>query len=147
MNRTTIVELITVLFIILFLYSGISKLMDYTVFKEQIAASTLLKPFAGWIAWWLPVVEFLVVLLLSIPRWRLKGLNASLTLMILFTGYIIAILTFNKHIPCSCGGVLEQLSWKEHIAFNSVFIALAVAGVLLERKSKRQVNMRWAAME
>ncbi|WP_394347827.1 MauE/DoxX family redox-associated membrane protein [Niastella caeni] len=140
LSRSTIVEIIALLFIILFLYTGISKLMEYAVFKEQIAESPLLKPIAPFIAWSLPLTEFLVSALLIIPRWRLKGLYASLALMIAFTVYIGAIMTFNKELPCSCGGVISLLSWQGHLIFNSLFILLAFTGVLLERQIRRSMN-------
>jgi uncharacterized membrane protein YphA (DoxX/SURF4 family) len=137
MTRSTIVEIISMLFVILFLYTGISKLMEYGVFKEQIADSPILKPFASFIAWSLPLTEFIVSILLIIPRWRLKGLYASLLLMIAFTLYIGAVMTFNKELPCSCGGIISLLSWGEHLVFNSVFILLAFAGVVLEKRIRR----------
>src|SRR5688572_3136148 len=134
MSKSTIVEIISVLFIILFLYTGISKLMEYGVFKEQIAESPILQPIAPFIAWSLPLAEFLVSLLLIIPRWRLKGLYASLVLMIAFTIYIGAVMTFAKALPCSCGGIISLLSWNGHLIFNSIFILLAYLGVRLERQ-------------
>lgn len=137
MKRTTVIEIIVILYVILFLYTGISKLMDYSVFKEQIATSPILAPIAKPIAWGLPWVEFLVTVLLVIPRWRLKGLMASAALMFLFTGYIILILLFNKEIPCSCGGVIEQLSWGQHIVFNAVFIGLAITAIRFQKRLKK----------
>lgn len=131
--RTTITETIVILFIILFLYTGISKLMDYSVFKEQIAVSPILHPVAPIIAGTLPWMEFIVATLLVIPRWRLKGLYVSLALMISFTLYIIYMLLFYKDLPCSCGGVIQLLSWDQHIIFNGLFILLALTGVLLEK--------------
>ncbi|OQP65372.1 hypothetical protein A3860_17040 [Niastella vici] len=130
----TFTEAITILFVILFLYTGISKLMDYTVFKEQIATSPILAPVSRWIAAALPWMEFAIVILLAIPKWRLKGLYASFIIMILFTGYIISMLTFNKDIPCSCGGVIELLSWNQHIIFNTVFILLAAIAIAIEKR-------------
>jgi uncharacterized membrane protein YphA (DoxX/SURF4 family) len=141
MKKTTIIEIITVLFVILFLYTGISKLTDYNVFKEQIATSPLLAPLSKPTAALVPWAEFSVVLLLIIPRWRLEGLYTSLILMILFTSYIIGILTFNEHLPCSCGGVLAELSWTQHLVFNSVFIVLALAGILLEKMIRKESRM------
>jgi hypothetical protein len=138
MKRSTIVEIIALLFVILFLYTGISKLMEYTVFKEQIATSPLLAPISSWIAKVLPAIEIIVSVILFIPRTRLKGLYTSFVLMILFTGYIIAILTLNEHIPCSCGGVIEQLSWKGHIVFNSAFIILSLIGIIQEKRMRKQ---------
>ena len=145
-RRTTTLETIIVLFVILFLYTGISKLIDYPVFKEQIAMSPILAPIAHLVAATLPWLEFVIVLLLIIPRLRLKGLYASLGLMTVFTVYILAMLTFNKDIPCSCGGVIELLSWHQHIAFNAVFIVLAGAGCWLEKGNLQDNQRRLAAI-
>jgi uncharacterized membrane protein YphA (DoxX/SURF4 family) len=139
MKKTTIVEAITILYVILFLYTGISKLIDYSVFKEQIATSPILAPFAKIIAISVPSIEFLVVLFLTIPRWRLKGLYSSLILMFIFTCYIIALLCFSDKLPCSCGGVIELMSWSQHIAFNGLFICLSVIAIFFEKKV-RQTN-------
>jgi len=145
-KQSRIVDIISVLFMILFLYTGISKMMDYSLFKEQILTSPLLAPVARYIAGWLPWVEFLVTILLIVPRWKLKGLYASLGLMLMFTGYIGAMLTFNEHIPCSCGGALEELSWKQHIIFNSLFIVLAVTGIVLSRRIQREYRVKLASI-
>jgi hypothetical protein len=134
MKTTTIIDSIIVLYIILFLYTGISKLMDYSVFKEQIATSTVLGALSKPIALMVPWAEFAVVAMLIIPRWRLHGLYASLSLMIIFTGYIITILISSHDLPCSCGGAIELLSWKGHIVLNSFFIAIALLGIIFQKK-------------
>lgn len=138
MFKRSIPVVIAYLFILLFLYTGMSKLMDYTVFKEQIGSSPILRPLAPLVAWALPLTEFVVAALLFIPRTRQLGLYISFVLMLFFTGYIIAILNFSEHIPCSCGGVLENLSWQQHLIFNIVFTILALAGALLERRDRQQ---------
>lgn len=135
MKKETIAEIISFLFIILFLYTGISKLMDYTLFKEQISTSPILQPVAASLAWLLPLTELAVCLALFIPKYRLQGLYSSLVLMVLFTVYILFILSFNNKLPCSCGGVIELLSWKAHILFNVVFIALAIIGILQKKSA------------
>jgi uncharacterized membrane protein YphA (DoxX/SURF4 family) len=140
LSRSTIVEIISVLFIILFLYTGISKLMEYSVFKEQVAENPILQPIASFIAWSLPLTEFIVSIMLLIPRWRLKGLYASLALMIAFTIYIGAIMIFYKELPCSCGGIISLLSWHGHLIFNSIFILLAYIGVRFERQLRRSIK-------
>jgi hypothetical protein len=143
LSKATIVEIISILFIILFLYTGISKLMEYGVFKEQIAENPILNPIASFIVWALPLTEFIVALMLIIPRWRLKGLYASLILMIAFTIYISGIMMFYKELPCSCGGIISLLSWKEHLIFNSIFILLTFMGVRLERQLRRASQKRF----
>lgn len=142
MKRTTIIETIVFLHVILFLYTGVSKLMDYTVFKENIAGSPILAPIATPIAWGLPWVEFIITVMLIVPRWRLKGLYASLVLMIAFTSYVIGLLLFENDLPCSCGGILQQLSWPQHLILNSAFILLAISAIVLQRREKKQ-HQNW----
>lgn len=137
MKQATIIEIISLLFIILFLYAAISKLMDYSLFKVQIAQSPVLKAYASIVAWIIPVTESIVSLLLFIPRCRAIGLYAAFVLMLLFTGYIIAILFLSKDLPCSCGGILESLTWHEHILFNVFFILLALLGIILSRRLEK----------
>jgi uncharacterized membrane protein YphA (DoxX/SURF4 family) len=146
MKRSTIIEIITVLNIILFLYTGIAKIMDYSVFKEQLAVSPILSWAAKPVAMLLPVVEFLIVLMLAIPRWRMKGLYSSFIIMVLFTVYIVALFSVSKEMPCSCGGIIELLSWQQHIIFNSVFIALNAWAIWLLRKEKKAQRSNWSAI-
>ena len=137
-KRSTIIETITVLNIILFLYTGIAKIMDYNVFVEQLSDSPILSWAATPVAVFLPIIEFAVVLMLVIPRWRLKALYSCLTLMIIFTVYIVALYTFSKEMPCSCGGIIELLSWKQHLLFNAAFILLDIWAATLLRKERKQ---------
>lgn len=145
MKRTTIIETIVVLYTILFLYTAIAKLMDYTVFKEQIAESPILAPVSKLIAAGLPWTEILVTILLIIPKWRLKGLYASLFLMTAFTIYIGATLAFSDHIPCSCGGIIGEMSWTQHMIFNTIFIGLSVTGIILTKKVVKGNKLQWSS--
>jgi uncharacterized membrane protein YphA (DoxX/SURF4 family) len=137
LKRSTIVEIIALFFVILFLYTGISKLMDFLVFQEQLAESPVLAPVAPLIAWGLPITEFIVSILLFFPRFRLTGLYASFVLMFLFTGYVIAVLSFSTELPCSCGGIIELLSWKGHLIFNSLLILLAYTAIRMQKKLRK----------
>lgn len=145
MKKTTIIETIVVMYTILFLYTAIAKLMDYGVFKEQLAASPILAPVSTLIAVGLPWFEILVTVLLVVPRWRLKGFYASLFLMTSFTIYIAATLAFSEHIPCSCGGIIAELSWTQHLIFNTVFIGLAITGIILTHKILKDQKMQWSS--
>lgn len=139
MKRNMIIEIICVLFIILFVYAALTKLLDYEKFRVQIGQSPLLTAFAGWIAWMVPVAEILIAIMLVFIRLRLVGLYAAFSLMVMFTTYIICILTLSLYIPCSCGGVLEKLGWKEHLVFNIAFIILAAAAVLLSYRKEKPI--------
>lgn len=140
MKRSTIIETIIFLYALLFLYTGISKLTTYDIVKEQLAEVAVLKPFASVIAFTLPWIEFAIVILMIIPRWRLKGFYSALGIMIIFTIYIIGLLSFTDKLPCSCGGVIGKLSWPQHIILNLVFIAMALTGIYLERLQKKGIQ-------
>ena len=131
MKKKIAIEIICFLFILLFTYAAIMKLMDVQKFTVQIGQSPLLTDFAGVVAWAVPISELLIAGMLAITRLRLWGLYAAFGMMTLFTAYIIAILQFSEHVPCSCGGVLESMGWTEHLIFNIGFVILGLSGVIL----------------
>lgn len=139
-NRTFAIDIISAALLLLFLYTALSKLADQANFKDVLSHSPVIKSFAGIIAWGLPAIEILIALLLFLPATRNKGLYASLALLVLLTLYLICIIIFAPSLPCNCGGVIQQLSWTQHIFFNLFFILLSVTGIVLSRRSKRPVS-------
>lgn len=134
MKKTVIIEVICFLFIVLFMYAAIIKLLDYEKFKAQIGQSPLLTAFSGWVVWVVPMIEIVLALLLMTQRFRLMALYGAFNLMIIFTAYIVAILQFSEYVPCSCGGVLTRLGWTEHLIFNMFFVLLGLMGIILVSK-------------
>ena len=132
MRKTIFVDIISILLIILFIYAATSKLLDHQKFQVQLGQSPILTEFAGVIVWMIPLLEILVAFLLAIQRWRVIGLYASFSLMTMFSAYIVAITRFSEYIPCSCGGILDRLSWNDHLLFNFIFTILSVVGILIE---------------
>lgn len=126
-----IVETISLLFVVLFIYAATSKLWDFGQFKVQLGQSPVLTAYVDGMAWMVPGVEYLLALLLLFNGTRLVAFYGSLVLMVMFTTYILLVLNFSDYIPCSCGGVLEDLGWTEHIVFNLFFVALAIIGIIL----------------
>jgi hypothetical protein len=141
MKRTTIIEIIIFLYSVLFIYTGISKLIEYSTFNQQLSESPIFAPIAPLISATLPWAEFIIVLLLILPRWRLKGFYLAFAMMTAFTVYIIGLLAFTDNLPCSCGGIIAELSWPQHIALNGCFILLAVIGIVLHKR-ERQLNQK-----
>jgi len=137
LNKRLAIEIIAHFFIILFLYTGISKLLEFDIFQEQLADSPVLEPIAPIVTFGLPAIEFIVSFLLFIPRYRLKGLYASFILMTAFTIYVISLLSFSTQLPCSCGGIMEELSWKGHLIFNCTSILLAFVAIRMQQRLNR----------
>lgn len=136
MNRKIIVDIVSCLFIFLFVYAAVSKLLDIEKFRIQMGQSPILTAYANPLAWAIPVIEILISLLLITVRTRLAGLYASFGLMIMFTTYIILASRFSDYVPCSCGGVIENLNWSEHVMLNTIFIILGVTAILLDSEKE-----------
>lgn len=134
--RNAIVELISLLYVLLFIYAATSKLMDFEHFRIELGQSPLLSSFADWIAVLVPAAEYLTCLLILIPKFRFTGLFLAYGLMVMFTTYIFIILNFTAFVPCSCGGVLEKLDWKSHMIFNLIFVCLGVLGIVFHTDRK-----------
>lgn len=135
-NRSALIEIISVLYISMFIYTALSKWSDYTMTREQMALMPLITPVAHIIVWLLPFTEIAISLLIFFSRTRKIGLYAAVTLMILFTLYIAYMMMYYPTLPCSCGGFLDALSWTGHLIFNSVYIVLGVIALVLLKKDR-----------
>jgi len=145
--KKIIVEVVCCLYILLFVYAAASKVLDYSNFEVQIGQSPLLSPFAGILAWLVPLIEVGLAIMLALPKTRKKALWGAVTLMMLFTIYIVMILTFSPFVPCSCGGVLEDMTWSQHLVFNITFVLIAIPPLwyLQESRLERYTAFRFAA--
>ncbi|MDQ0477461.1 Yip1 family protein [Chryseobacterium sp. MDT2-18] len=127
--------IIVVFFGLLFSYAAFSKAMDFKDFQVELAQSPLLSAYAGVISYVVIILELLVVGLLCFNRTRILGLYASFGLMVAFTVYIYLILNYSDFVPCSCGGILEKMSWDEHFIFNGVCVFFAlITGIFMGKK-------------
>jgi len=138
MKRNTIVDIISALFILLFVYTSLNKFMEINTLKLVLKDYPLIGKYHNIIAWGLPVMEILISLLLFLPRTRLTGLYGSLALMSTFTLYLIYMLSFTTKFPCTCGGMLQKLTWPQHLLFNIVFILLSIWAILLVKRRSKQ---------
>jgi uncharacterized membrane protein YphA (DoxX/SURF4 family) len=137
--RRISIEVIAVSYLVLFLHAAVSKLNDYSNFISQLSKSPFITQYAGVIAWSLPVVEILIAAALMFNKTRMLALYSSLFLMTMFTAYIWLMLNYSYDVPCSCGGVLENLGWVEHLWFNIGFTVLAIVGILLLNAEENKV--------
>ena len=117
-------------------YAAANKLLDINAFRGQLSQSPLLLPFYKPAAVIVPVIEVILALMLAFPTTRLYAFYGSFFLMALFCWYIIAITRFSDYVPCSCGGILEQMSWNTHLWFNIGFVLLAAIAVFIYPRSK-----------
>lgn len=139
-TKNLLLSTICILFIILWVYAGLSKLMDYQTFKFQLGRSPYLQNLSGIVAIALPLAEIATAALLVFNSTRLLGMYLSFFAMLLFTGYIYAMLYHSYFLPCSCGGILNKLDWHSHFIFNIIFTVLAITGIILMVWNKRTIK-------
>ena len=139
-QKHTTLQIITVLLIVLFMYTAVSKAIDHEEFRKQLANQEIPIWTVPTLQWLLPLSELLVVLLLLLPSTRLSGLYASAVLMLVFTGYMgLVVLNVFDRVPCSCGGVLKSMGFTTHFFFNLFFLILSLAAIKLQRKNRIEV--------
>lgn len=128
--KPLILDTICYLFALLFIYAAVSKLLDFENFQVQLGQSPLLSAYASWVSYFVPLVELVVAVFLVVNPWRFVGLLASLMLMVMFSSYIFIVLHYTSFVPCSCGGILEKMSWNQHLVFNLFFVLLALLALV-----------------
>jgi putative oxidoreductase len=119
--------------ILLFVYTAVNKLLRQDLFRFQLNGYPWIGHFAAGLVWGLPAIELLIPVLLISTRARGIGFFASFGLLVLFTGYLLTMLGTQRHLPCACGGVLRQLTWRQHVFFNLFFLALSGIGIAVTR--------------
>jgi hypothetical protein len=135
MKRKIIIEIISSLLILLFLYASVSKWLAFKTFIGEMNN----QPFPNWITpflvWSIPFIEIIIAVGLIFEKTRIPALYASLLLMSAFTIYTVVILLHAfKYIPCSCGGVIRKLTWPQHLFFNLFFVGISLLGIVLKKR-------------
>lgn len=129
-------QVICALLLFLFLYTGLQKLTTINHFRNVLTNAPATRPFAAVLAVGIPIIELITAVCLFFPRFRPAGLYTSFILMLCFTVYIGCMLAFASDLPCNCGGVLQSLSWPQHLVFNIFFLLLAITGIFLSKNTR-----------
>ncbi len=118
--------------VILFTYLGTNRLAFRESFAFNLLNSPILpisRPDAILISWLIPLLELTTAILLIWPRSQFIGLNFSVFLLGVYSCYVLGILYLASYTPCSCGGILDFLSWQQQLWIS--FICLAIAALSL----------------
>lgn len=124
------------LLVMMWTYAALSKLWELERFVDQLelvpfGPVKMLAPVMGWLV---PLSELLIVVLLCRDRTRDWGCRLSIGLLLAFELYISLLMASGRRLPCTCGGLISRLQWREHLVFNAVFILLALLPLLWRRK-------------
>ena len=116
--------------ILLFAYTGCSKLFDLERFSHTLYNQPFPKSLVPVLIITLPCLELATAACLLFDRTRLIALWSALTLLIVFTLYIAAIvLHLFETVPCSCGGIFRHLTWNQHLWINLTLLILVATAL------------------
>lgn len=132
-------EVVAWVLALLFFYTGISKLIDWEGTVHHMYNQVFPYWISGILIYLLPFSELLIGLALLIPRFRSMGFLLSFLAMLAFTIYVGTVwIGLYGWVPCSCGGVISQMTWGEHLVFNLVFLGIAGVGMKLKDEKREK---------
>jgi putative oxidoreductase len=121
---------IPAILVLLFAYTGSSKLLDLDSFTSTLYNQPIPRAVVPFLTITLPGLEIATAAALLFNRTRQIALYSALILLFIFTLYIAAILLrFFDRVPCSCGGIFRHLTWKQHLWINLALLILAATAL------------------
>lgn len=142
MKKDILKEICAALIVILFVYTALSKFLDMNRFISTMSVSPFpfMKFFAPFLGWLIPIMETVLAFFMITSKYQRIGFIGSAILLFLFEIYIGSLLASGLHLPCSCGGVISKLSWKQHLIFNLFFIVISIIPLYFESYKNRRIG-------
>jgi len=128
----------------MYMYTGWAKFMNMATFISGNSKIPYLGAYAKLIGYSIPTLEIMLAILLIVPVYWIKrfALWTSTLLMGVFTLYLSLMVGFADKKLCHCGGVIESMGWKTHIAFNLIWLIAGIFALVRIQviHSKKQKN-------
>lgn len=140
MKKQLIIDISCYLIIILFTYAALSKLFLFEVYLYDLNRSPFINLFAPILSIVIPMAELILSVLLIFEKTRKKALLGSFVLMTFFTIYVASILLFTTSRPCTCGGLIKELSWPQHFALNLFFMMMSVLAFYFQKNKVQDLD-------
>jgi putative oxidoreductase len=139
-------SIVVLLLALLYIYTSASKILNYDkfVFQMRLAPVPLMKTLAPTLGWFMPIVESILAIGLAAgffyPIFKIKALYASVVLLIIFEIYIGIMLLSGSHLPCTCGGIISEMGWQQHLLFNAFFIISGTMSIRFMTQNEAFIN-------
>jgi hypothetical protein len=132
--------ILSVVFILFWLYSAGFKLYDFDTFKREMHHQVFPNGISNLLSYAIPALEIMIATLLVYSATRLLGMTLSFLLMLMFTTYVgLALLDAYRFMPCNCIGLLgENASWGANFILNLFIAIVAAVGLILTFKHRER---------
>jgi len=136
LHQNNILKASSILLILLWSSTGLSKILEFAEFKQQlitILGEDMAKP----VSIVIPSLELIAAMTIPFGKTGTLGLYLSLILMTTFTAYVILVITgYFGPAPCTCGGIITALSWKQHLIVNIILLLIVLYSFFNLQKRK-----------
>lgn len=133
-KRKLIVEIIAAILILFFAHTAIDNIIDRLSLRNLLRILPLTYNKADIVSWTIPFTKLSVTFLLFFPRTRLYGGILALITMTIFSAYLI----YTSRWPHEFGGILNFLSFKQHLILSMSLAAISLILIILSNKRARQ---------
>jgi hypothetical protein len=121
----------------LFILSSIDKIAFIDKFNQNLLETGLIYVlFVPVITYLIPSLELILSCLLHFEVTKKIALLIYTLLMSLFTVYLILMVVYLEHFPCSCGGLFQYMNINTHIVLNLTIVSINIF-FLLKMESNR----------
>jgi serine/threonine protein kinase len=118
----------------LFVSTGFSKLVNHSNFELTLSKSPFIFSYAHILSYAVPIGEIIFSVCLAVKMLKTFGLYAGFFTMCAFSWYVYFMLSYSYSLPCSCGGIVQLLDWRQHLALNIGLSFSAAVAVLVHVK-------------
>lgn len=136
MKGKTVIEVITSLLIVLFLYATLIQVVFHNTFQSQLTRALPGQSLAIIISYTLPVLQVLLAYLLWRPATRLTGLCVSLAAISCFTVYLVIMLPVANRSYCRCGETWSTATLGTNILINLAIILVIGTAIILAGRQR-----------
>lgn len=139
-KRIIIQVILSVAFILFWLYVIYVKVSDFAEFKREMNGQVFQVSITTILPYALPVTWLVIAALLAFAKTRLLGMLLNLSLLLCLTIYVgLAVFKVYSNTPCACSG-LFHFNWNEQFYFNLLVTAVAGTGFILTIKDQERRN-------
>lgn len=130
-TKEYVISIIILLLVVMWVFASFSKFLDFDTFQRQLRGGYITSSAGTLLAYFLPIVQLVIAVLLLTKRWQFIGMSLSLILLIAYTLYIIYILIWAPTIPCSCISIFRGVTWYDQLKINTLLLLINTVGMVL----------------
>ena len=137
--RKLFADLITIGLVVLWGYAGITKLLAYSFFAQQLQSYPIIKYYSTPVSIAMSITMLIIAVLLTLQIRMIQTLSLSALFLAFIKAYLIYVVKLSGMAPCSCNGIWPSTSWDVQIGINILVLVLNLTAIYF-RKSTSEKN-------